>query len=56
MKKKTIGAVTATAVAFLLTAGITFAQTASPSPTRMPTQTNQNQTTPQGAPNTGFGH
>jgi hypothetical protein len=54
MKKKTIGAITATAVGFLLAAGVSFAQTASPSPTSSPTPTTTS-TMPSGAPNTGYG-
>jgi hypothetical protein len=51
MKKKTIGAVGAAAVAFALAAGVTFAQTATPTTSPTPTTS---QMTPSGAPNTGF--
>jgi len=52
MKKKSISILGATAVAFVLAAGVTFAQTATPAPAVTPTTTT---TMPSGAPSTGFG-
>lgn len=52
MKQKIVTTIGATAAAFILAAGVSFAQTPTMTTTPTPTTTT---TMPSGAPNTGFG-